>query len=101
MAGAVEIKVPNIGDFKDVPIIDVLVKAGDKIDVDSPLVTVESEKASMDIPSPSAGVVESVIVKIGDKISEGTPIVRLAAGNGAPVAPTRSRRGACPERSGA
>ncbi len=83
MASAVEIKVPNIGDFKDVPIIDVLVKAGDKIDVDSPLVTVESEKASMDIPSPSAGVVESVIVKIGDKISEGTPIVRLAAANGA------------------
>jgi pyruvate dehydrogenase E2 component (dihydrolipoamide acetyltransferase) len=86
MAGAVEIKVPNIGDFKDVPIIDVLVKAGDKIDVDSPLVTVESEKASMDIPSPSAGVIESVIVKIGDKISEGTPIVRLAAANGAPAA---------------
>jgi pyruvate dehydrogenase E2 component (dihydrolipoamide acetyltransferase) len=82
MASAVEIKVPNIGDFKDVPVIDVLVKAGDKIDVDSPLLTVESEKASMDIPSPSAGVVESVIVKVGDKISEGTPIVRLAAGNG-------------------
>src|SRR5579872_219725 len=85
MAGSVEIKVPNIGDFKDVPIIDVLVKAGDNIDVDSPLVTVESEKASMDIPSPSAGVVESVIVKVGDKISEGTPIVRLASGNGAPA----------------
>ncbi|HEY1728996.1 MAG TPA: dihydrolipoyllysine-residue acetyltransferase [Candidatus Baltobacteraceae bacterium] len=82
MASALDIKVPNIGDFKDVPIIEVLVKAGDKIEVDSPLVTVESEKASMDIPSPSAGVVESVIVKIGDKISEGTPIVRLA-GNGA------------------
>ncbi len=72
MARRVEIKVPNIGDFKDVPVIDVLVKAGDKIDVDSPLVTVESEKASMDIPSPSAGVVESVTVKVGDKISEGS-----------------------------
>ena len=83
MASAVDVKVPNIGDFKDVPIIDVLVKAGDKIEVDSPLVTIESEKASMDIPSPSAGVVESVIVKVGDKISEGTPIVRLASGNGA------------------
>jgi pyruvate dehydrogenase E2 component (dihydrolipoamide acetyltransferase) len=82
MASAVEIKVPNIGDFKDVPIIDVLVKAGDKVEVDSPLLTVESEKASMDIPSPSAGIVESVIVKVGDKISEGTAIVRLAAGNG-------------------
>lgn len=82
MASAVEVKVPNIGDFKEVPIIDVLVKAGDKIDVDSPLVTVESEKASMDIPSPSAGVVESVSVKVGDKVSEGSTIVRLAAGNG-------------------
>ena len=85
MASAVDIKVPNIGDFKDVPIIDVLVKAGDKIEVDSPLVTIESEKASMDIPSPSAGVVESVIVKVGDKISEGTPLLRLASGNGAPA----------------
>jgi pyruvate dehydrogenase E2 component (dihydrolipoamide acetyltransferase) len=82
MASAVEIKVPNIGDFKDVPVIDVLVKAGDKVEVDSPLLTVESEKASMDIPSPSAGVVESVSVKIGDKVSEGSTIVRLAAGNG-------------------
>jgi pyruvate dehydrogenase E2 component (dihydrolipoamide acetyltransferase) len=100
MAGAVEIKVPNIGDFKDVPIIDVLVKAGDKIDVDSPLVTVESEKASMDIPSPSAGVVESVIVKIGDKISEGTPIVRLASGNGAQAAP-QPAPAAAPEQSAA
>jgi len=85
MASAVEIKVPNIGDFKDVPVIDVLVKAGDKVEVDSPLLTVESEKASMDIPSPSAGVVESVTVKVGDKISEGTTIVRLASGNGAPT----------------
>jgi pyruvate dehydrogenase E2 component (dihydrolipoamide acetyltransferase) len=86
MAG-VQIKVPNIGDFKDVPIIDVLVKAGDKIDVDSPLVTIESEKASMDIPSPSAGVVESVTVKVGDKVSEGSPIVTLSGGNGAPAKP--------------
>lgn len=80
---AVEVKVPNIGDFKDVPIIDVLVKAGDKVSVDSPLVTIESEKASMDIPSPESGVVESVVVKVGDKVSEGSPIVRLASGNGA------------------
>ena len=86
MASATEVKVPNIGDFKDVPIIDVLVKAGDKVDVDSPLVTVESEKASMDIPSPSAGVVESVVVKVGDKVSEGSPIVKLVAGNGAAAA---------------
>jgi pyruvate dehydrogenase E2 component (dihydrolipoamide acetyltransferase) len=101
MASAVEIKVPNIGDFKDVPVIDVLVKAGDKVEVDSPLLTVESEKASMDIPSPSAGIVESVIVKIGDKISEGTAIVRLASGNGAassaaPAPPAQSDKPAPP-----
>ncbi|HTX03672.1 MAG TPA: dihydrolipoyllysine-residue acetyltransferase [Candidatus Acidoferrales bacterium] len=89
MASAVEIKIPNIGDFKDVPVIDVLVKAGDKVEVDSPLVTVESEKASMDIPSPSAGVVESVSVKVGDKVSEGSTIVRLASGNGAAAAPAQ------------
>ena len=87
MASALEVKVPNIGDFKEVPIIDVLVKAGDKIDVDAPLVTIESEKASMDIPSPSAGVVESVTVKVGDKVSEGSTIIKLAAGNGAATAP--------------
>jgi pyruvate dehydrogenase E2 component (dihydrolipoamide acetyltransferase) len=80
---SVDVKVPNIGDFKDVPVIDVLVKAGDKVDVDTPLVTLESEKASMDVPSPSAGVVEAVNVKIGDKVSEGTAILKLAQGNGA------------------
>jgi pyruvate dehydrogenase E2 component (dihydrolipoamide acetyltransferase) len=94
MASAVEIKVPNIGDFKDVPVIDVLVKAGDKVEVDSPLLTVESEKASMDIPSPSAGVVESVSVKVGDKVSEGSTIVRLAAGNG--VAPAAKEEAPAP-----
>ena len=91
MAG-VQVKVPNIGDFKDVPIIDVLVKAGDKVDVDSPLVTIESEKASMDIPSPSAGVVESVTVKVGDKVSEGSPIITLAGGNGAQTKEARAAK---------
>jgi len=84
---SVDVKVPNIGDFKDVPVIDVLVKAGDKVDVDTPLVTLESEKASMDVPSPSAGVVEAVNVKIGDKVSEGTAILKLAQGNGAAAQP--------------
>ena len=79
---AVDVKVPNIGDFKDVPVIDVLVKAGDKVDIDTPLVTLESEKASMDVPSPSAGVVESIAVKVGDKVSEGSSILKLAGGNG-------------------
>ncbi len=83
---------PNIGDFKDVPIIEVLVKPGDTIAVDSPLVTIESEKASMDVPSPVAGTIASIDVKVGDKVSEGSPLLTLtattAASNGAAAAPS-------------
>ncbi|MBV8424046.1 MAG: dihydrolipoyllysine-residue acetyltransferase, partial [Candidatus Eremiobacteraeota bacterium] len=83
------VMVPNIGDFKDVPIIDVLVKPGDSVEVDAPLVTIESEKASMDVPSPSAGVVASVAVKVGDKVSEGSLLLTITPkgdGLAAPVA---------------
>jgi pyruvate dehydrogenase E2 component (dihydrolipoamide acetyltransferase) len=85
MAETVEITVPNIGDFADVPVIDVLVKPGDTVAPEDPLITIESEKATMDVPSPLAGVVESVAIKVGDKVSEGSPLVTLArAANGAP-----------------
>ena len=82
------VQVPDIGDFADVPVIDVLVKPGDTVAVETPLVTVESEKASMDIPAPSAGVVASVLVKLGDRVSKGSPIITLesAAGSGNGVA---------------
>ncbi|WP_449370044.1 dihydrolipoyllysine-residue acetyltransferase [Thiomonas sp.] len=73
----VEVKVPDIGDFKDVEVIEVLVKAGDKIAVDQSLVTVESDKASMEIPSSAAGVVKALRVKLGDKVSEGTVLLDL------------------------
>ena len=72
-----QINVPDIGDFKDVEVIDVLVKPGDKIDVDTPLLTIETEKATMDVPSPSAGVVKSVALKKGDRVSKGTLIVEV------------------------
>ena len=78
MAGAVEVRVPNIGDFKDVPVIEVLVRAGDVVKAEDPLITLESEKASLEVPSPSAGQVQSIVVKIGDKVSEGTPILTLS-----------------------
>ena len=68
----VEVKVPNIGDFKDVEIIELMVKPGDTIKVDQSLVTVESDKASMEIPSTHAGVVQELKVKVGDKVSEGS-----------------------------
>jgi dihydrolipoamide dehydrogenase len=91
----VEVKVPNIGDFKDVEIIELMVKPGDTIKVDQSLVTVESDKASMEIPSTNAGVVKEVKVKVGDKVNEGSLLLTLeesanadsGAGAAAPAAP--------------
>ena len=83
-----EVKVPDIGDFKDVPVIEVLVKAGDTVKAEDSLVTLESEKATMDVPSPSAGVIKEVKVKVGDKVSEGKLIAIIdAAGARAAAAP--------------
>jgi pyruvate dehydrogenase E2 component (dihydrolipoamide acetyltransferase) len=79
VSSAIEVRVPNIGDYKDVPVIDVFVKPGDRIAAEDPLVALESDKATMDVPSPSAGVVESVSVKVGDRVSEGATIVMLAS----------------------
>jgi dihydrolipoamide dehydrogenase len=75
------VTVPDLGGFKDVAVIDVLVKAGQVVDVETPLITVESDKATMDIPSTSAGTVESVAVKSGDRVSTGSPIVVLLVGS--------------------
>ena len=69
---AQDITIPDLGDFKDVEVIDVLVKAGDKIEVDTPLITLETEKATMDVPSTAAGVVKSVAMKKGDRVSKGS-----------------------------
>jgi pyruvate dehydrogenase E2 component (dihydrolipoamide acetyltransferase) len=84
---AQDIKVPDLGDFKDVEVIDVLVKPGDKIDVDTPLLTLETEKATMDVPSTTAGVVKSVAVKKGDRVSKGSVIAQVEAGEGAAAKP--------------
>ncbi len=74
---SVEVKVPDIGDFKDIPVIEVFVKPGDTVKAEDSLVTLESDKATMDVPSPSAGTVQTVRVKLGDKVSEGSVIVVL------------------------
>ena len=86
----IEVKVPDIGDFKDVAIIELLVKPGDSVRVEQSLVTVESDKASMEIPSSSAGVVKELKVALGDKVNEGSLLLVLEAeaGASAPVAPS-------------
>ena len=99
---AVEIKVPDIGDFSDVPVIEIFVKPGDTVAAEDSLVTLESDKATMDVPSPSAGTVKSVGVKVGDKVSEGTVIVVLDvadAGAAKPVAAPSPAPGEKPEPS--
>jgi len=82
----IEVKVPDIGDFKDVPVIEVFVKPGDAVKAEDSLVTLESDKATMDVPAPSAGTVKELKVKLGDKVSEGSVIVTLEADGGAATA---------------
>jgi dihydrolipoamide dehydrogenase len=84
----IEVKVPDIGDFKEVEVIEVLVKVGDTIKVDQSLVTVESDKASMEIPSSHAGVIKELKVKVGDKVAEGTLVLMLEGEGAAAPAPT-------------
>src|SRR5215210_2654561 len=87
MANLVEVKVPDIGDFKDVAVIEVLVKPGEVIAVDTALIMVESDKASMEIPSSHAGTVKELKVRLGDKVSEGSVILTLEASAAAAAAP--------------
>jgi dihydrolipoamide dehydrogenase len=86
----IEVQVPDIGDFSEVEVIELLVKAGDTVKVDQSLLTVESDKASMEIPSSHAGVVREIKVKLGDKVKQGSPILLLDAAAGAAAAPAPS-----------
>jgi pyruvate dehydrogenase E2 component (dihydrolipoamide acetyltransferase) len=85
MSQTIEVKVPDIGDFKDVPVIEILVKAGDVIKVDDALVTLESEKATIDVPAPAAGMVKEVKLKVGDKVAQGSLVLLLEAVGAAPA----------------
>ncbi len=87
MAEVKEVTVPDIGDFTEIPIIEILVSAGDTVAAEDPLVTLESDKATMDVPSPFGGVVQDLRVAVGDTVSEGTPLLSLAVENGAGPAP--------------
>ena len=86
MSQIIEVKVPDIGDFKDVPIIDIAVKAGDTVNAEDALLTLESDKATIDVPSPAAGLIKEITVKIGDKISEGSVIARIETAEAAATA---------------
>jgi len=77
MAQPIEVKVPDIGDFKDVDVVEVLVKPGDRVEQEQSLLTLESDKATMEIPSSHAGVVKQLRTKVGDKVSQGSVIVLL------------------------
>jgi pyruvate dehydrogenase E2 component (dihydrolipoamide acetyltransferase) len=88
MSNVIEIKVPDIGDFKDVPIIEIFVKPGDSVKAEDPLIALESDKATMEVPAPRGGVVKAVAVKVGDKVSEGSVIVQFE-GAGAEQSATR------------
>jgi pyruvate dehydrogenase E2 component (dihydrolipoamide acetyltransferase) len=83
MATLTQVDVPDIGDFTDIPITEVFVAVGDTVDVEAPLVEIESDKATMEVPSPSAGTIREVLVAVGDKVSMGTPLVRLEAAEAA------------------
>ena len=93
----IEIAVPDIGDFKDVPVIEVHVKPGDTVAAEEPLVTLESDKATMDVPAPQAGTVAELRVKVGDRVSQGSVILLLEAAGAAPAKPKETvREGASP-----
>jgi pyruvate dehydrogenase E2 component (dihydrolipoamide acetyltransferase) len=94
--GSVTVVVPDIGDFDEVAVIELLVKVGDTVKVEQSLITVESDKASMEIPSSTAGVVEELLVKIGDKVAKGSALARVKAAGGAAAAPAPAAAAAAP-----
>src|SRR6266851_3330619 len=79
-----EVAIPDIGDFTDVPVIEILVAVGDAVAPEDPLVAIESDKATMEIPAPFAGIVREILLAVGDKVSEGTPIAMLESSGAAP-----------------
>jgi pyruvate dehydrogenase E2 component (dihydrolipoamide acetyltransferase) len=91
-ASPVELRVPDIGDFKDVEVIEVLVKPGDKVEVDASLLTLETEKATMDVPSTNAGTIKSLAIKKGDRVSKGSLIGVLEVTSGSRIADSSEKK---------
>ena len=93
MAETIEVKVPDIGDFKDIPVIEVFVKPGDTVKAEESLITMESDKATMEVPSPAPGVVKEIKVKVGDRVSKGSLVLVLESA-GAAEKPAESKAAA-------
>ena len=88
---AVAVEVPDIGDFDDVPVIEILVSEGDTVAAEDPLITLESDKATMDVPAPFAGTVKAIAVKVGDRVSQGTALLEIEPSDGAPTGTAASQ----------
>ena len=105
MSAALQIVLPDIGDYRDVPVIELLVKPGDRLAVDDLILSIESDKATMEVPSPVAGTVRELLVGIGSKVSEGTPILVVEPAEGgeaadAPLPPPYAGEGTLRSRGG-
>lgn len=102
MSAALQIALPDIGDYRDVPVIELLVKPGDRLAVDDLILSIESDKATMEVPSPVAGIVRELLVSVGTKVSEGTPILTVepAEGGGVETAAAPPAAAAAPSASG-
>ena len=102
MSKLVEVKVPDIGDFKNIPIIEILVKPGDNVQPEDPLIALESDKATMEVPSPAAGVIKELKIKVGDKVSQGTLVLTLdAEASAEPAAASASAPAPAPAKAAA
>ncbi len=101
MSAALQIALPDIGDYRDVPVIELLVKPGDRVAVDDLILSIESDKATMEVPSPVAGIVRELLVAVGSKVSEGTPILMVEPAEGRGLPPLRGRVPAARRRRGA
>ena len=110
MSQVIEVKVPDIGDFKNIPVIEVLVKPGDRVIKEAALITLESDKATMEVPSPAAGVVKEIKVKLGDKVSEGSlvltldppltpPLIKVGMEGGVAAKPVAQERAPAPQQA--
>ena len=93
-----EVRVPDLGDFEDVPIIEVLVSVGETVELEQPLIVLESDKASMEVPSTAEGTVEDMAVKVGDTVSKGDLIATVSENGAAPAARDEEQEGEAEER---